>query len=447
VNEKEITMRLLRTRASRPEDHYRSRGRLGLVVGVAVLAAVVTAGASAVTGSNTIPTIVGTRTRGFSGDSGLATSAQLSSPTGLAVDGILISVSCTSAHACMAVGTYDTSGPGARGHTLAEAWNGKTWTIIPTPNPRSSLGNNLFGVSCGSAHACMAVGEHQIPHGGVPLAEAWNGKTWTVKTTPKPDNDSGLDSVSCSSANACIATGFAIQNNRNNWFSEAWNGKTWTIKAAPRPNGTTFSSVDGVSCPSARVCVAAGDYELHNSSNSLTLAEAWNGRSWRIKPTPNPTHGVNGSRLSGVSCSAANACMAVGGYNEPSNQGGLALAERWNGMTWAITTSRSQTNSASSTLEGVSCRSAHNCVAVGSYIMASSSLDLTLAEMWNGQTWTIENTPTPDGATGTTLDSVSCGSAHACVAVGDYTTDPQAPGVPLSEVWNGQTWTIKAAPF
>jgi len=46
VNEKEINMRQLWTRASRPEDHHRSRGRLKLwlVVGVAALAAVVTAG-------------------------------------------------------------------------------------------------------------------------------------------------------------------------------------------------------------------------------------------------------------------------------------------------------------------------------------------------------------------------------------------------------------------
>jgi hypothetical protein len=371
--------------------------------------------------------------------------AQVPAATAAAGSGILISVSCTSARACMAVGSYDTSGPAERGYTLAEAWNGKTWIIIPTPNPTSSLGNNLYGVSCSSANACMAVGGHQIPHGGVPLAEAWNGKTWTVKPTPKPDNDSALDSVSCSSANACIATGFAIQNNGNNWFSEAWNGRTWTIKPAPRPNGTTFSGLDGVSCASGSLCIAAGDYEVDNSSKSRTLAETWNGETWTINTTANPRDGANGSDLTGVSCSSADACMAVGGYSKPSNRGGLTLAEIWNGKTWTIRTSRNSPTSTGSSLEGVSCRSAHACMAVGEYFTNSGSGGL--AKGWNGKIWTIEPIPNPGGATGITLDSVSCGSAHACIAVGSYLTGRFSPGVPLTEAWNGKTWTIRRTPF
>jgi hypothetical protein len=284
-------------------------------------------------------------------------------------------------------------------------------------------------------------------HGSLPLAEVWDGHTWKIKATPVVAPDGYLASVSCSSPDACMATGFAIRQGHNNWVSDAWNGRSWSVKAAPRPNGTTFSSIDGVSCASPSLCIAAGDYELNDSSNSLTLAETWNGAGWTSSPMPNPRHGVNGSQLTGVSCGSAAKCMAVGGYTKPSNRGSLTLAEMWNGSTWAITPSRNGHNSASSTLQGVWCRSANACTAVGESTNGSASRTVTLAETWDGKTWAIEASPNPHGVADSVMDSVSCGSAHACIAVGEYFPSARAPGLPLAEAWNGKTWKIKTVPF
>jgi hypothetical protein len=352
--------------------------------------------------------------------------------------GVLVGVSCTSAHACMAVGTRLTAGPAESSYTLAQEWNGKTWTVIATPNPKSSLGSNLYGVSCRSANVCMAVGMHQIPHGGVPLAEEWNGKTWTVKPTPRPDNNSSLGSVSCSSANACIATGSAL-NNHNNWFSEAWNGRTWTLKTAPRRVGTTYSGLGSVSCASTRVCIAVGEYQVHNSSKSRTLAETWDGKNWTLNATPNPSSGANGRELNGVSCSSAHACVAIGGSG---------LVETWNGKTWAIRQSRNTRKDAGDTLQALSCRSAPDCVAVG-FALSNSVAEGSkgLAEAWNGRDWTFEPVPNPADATAILLAAVSCSSAHDCVAIGSYQTSTTSPEFPLAEVWNGNTWTTRTTPL
>jgi hypothetical protein len=124
----------------------------------------------------------------------------------------------------------------------------------------------------------------------------------------------------------------------------------------------------------------------------LPKHEAWNGKTWAIKGTPNPKVGVNGARLSGVACSSPSACLAVGGYDRPASQG------------------------------------------------------LTLAEAWNGKTWTVKTIPRLQGATFTSLNSASCRAKDACGAVGDEFSSSQAER-PVAKAWNGETWTIKTVPF
>jgi hypothetical protein len=45
--------------------------------------------------------------------------------------------------------------------TLAPLGTSPSWqTMVPSPNPPSTQGNDLNGVSCSSATFCMAVGSH-----------------------------------------------------------------------------------------------------------------------------------------------------------------------------------------------------------------------------------------------------------------------------------------------
>jgi hypothetical protein len=70
----------------------------------------------------------------------------------------------------------------------------------------------------------------------------------------------------------------------------------------------------GISCISATVCTAVGYYIAGTGpgGEDLTLAEAWNGKKWALEPTPNTSAQENS--LSGVWCTSATACAAVGGY-------------------------------------------------------------------------------------------------------------------------------------
>src|SRR5215468_11818634 len=69
-------------------------------------------------------------------------------------------------------------------------------------------------------------------------------------------------------------------------------------------------------------------------------------------------------------------------------------------------------------LYGVLCTAASSCTAVGSYYN-SANVQTTLAEYWDGSTWTIQATPTRFRK-GSQLLAVSCTAPGRCTAVGSY---------------------------
>jgi hypothetical protein len=328
-------------------------------------------------------------------------------PSGAATSN-LSGVSCTSASACIAVGGSTT---GTSDEMLAERWNGKVWTIQPTPSPSGAQDTSLFGVSCTSASACTAVGYYASGTTSLPLAERWNGTTWAIQKMPNPSSgtqDGFLFGVSCSSASACTAVGStdAIAGPQIA-LAEHWNGKVWAIQKVAKFSASENGYLDGVSCTSASACTAVGSY---SAGGGETLAERWNGKVWAIQPTLGPT---NTSVLKAVSCTSASACTAVGSYHGEKSGASEGLVQRWNGTKWASQPFRHAKNA---TVTGVSCTSASACIAVGGVLGAGGGL---LAESWNGTTWTIQTTPNPAGEGGG-VDSVSCTSASACTDVGGY---------------------------
>ena len=89
---------------------------------------------------------------------------------------------------------------------------------------------------------------------------------------------------------------------------ETWNGSTWSIVPSPNPSSDQFpfSSLSGVSCTGPAACTAVG-----YGPGSLTLVESWDGSIWSIVSSPNPS-GSLGNFLNAVSCTGPTACTAVG---------------------------------------------------------------------------------------------------------------------------------------
>ena len=322
---------------------------------------------------------------------------------------------------------------------IAAAGIEPSWVIQSTPSPGGRQGSILLGVSCPSATACTAVGGYAPRSGAiVMLAERWNGAKWVVQSTPNPpgSKNSALYGVSCSSARACTGVG---QDSKGT-LAERWNGTKWVVQPTPNPSGAKDIMLMAVSCPSAKACTAVGSYG--KGAGGSTLAERWNGKRWAIQPTPNPVTGTDGSELLGVSCSSATSCTSVGESNITDSKSDT-LAEHWNGTKWAIQAAPKPPSGNESWLAGVFCPSVNTCTAVGTYVSVGRTL--TLAERWNGAKWVVQPTPNPSGSKGSELAGVSCPSATACIAAGNFDNRSWTQ-LTLAERWNGRKWAIQPTP-
>ncbi len=245
--------------------------------------------------------------------------AVVPSPSKGTSNNLLNDVSCASSSSCTAVGYYTTS-TGLR--TLAESWNGTTWSIKPSPN-QGTGSNQLNGVACASSSSCTAVGTYTNSSTGSSqtLAESWNGTTWSIKPSPNQGTSNNvLNGVSCTSSSSCTAVGnyTNISTGSFRTLAESWNGTNWTIKLSPNKL-TSYNSLQGVSCPSSSLCTAVGT----GANTSQTLVESWNGTKWSIVPSPSKGS-VN--YLSGVSCASSSSCAAAGFY--ASSAAARTLIER-----------------------------------------------------------------------------------------------------------------------
>jgi hypothetical protein len=162
---------------------------------------------------------------------------------------------------------------------------------------------------------------------------------------------------------------------------------------------------------------------------------------WQRMTLPAVDHLPSGV-LSGVSCVAADNCVAVGGD----------ILERGTAGRWSLQKPILPAGPYTSFTD-VSCVSMSACMLVGSaarplgpqQINANTQGAPTygFAESWNGRRWSVK-WPPGAGAPGSDLEGVSCSSSTACTAVG--ISGPLVGGVPLVVRWNGKRWAQQRTP-
>ncbi len=275
----------------------------------------------------------------------------------------------------------------------------------------------LAGVSCLTRTACMAVGSYGEPNTTAEkaLAEWWNGTTWSLTSPP---TGSALDAVDCVSDTWCMAVGTSQQGFA---WAERWNGSSWRTTAQAPAAGFPLTSV---SCTSTQSCLAVGG----------DISEIWNGSTWTLLKTP--TEPV----LNGVACSAAADCAAVG--EVPATPFGFKTSAMWwNGSVWVTNQTQNVYTARQNDLEGVSCTTRLTCIAVGYYMIRTGPVSVpvrTLAEFWNGRSWTIAYPLTAPGGLHTVLLAIAPHCYMYCITVGSQSRTDGTIGA-YAESWNGST--------
>ena len=171
----------------------------------------------------------------------------------------------------------------------------------------------------------------------------------------------------------------------------------------------------------------------HSSTIQTTRCGAWN-----VVSSSNADRGDN--LLKSVAVLSAKNVWAVGAYISSSTGRNQALIEHWNGTSWTVISSPSP-NASDTVLSGVAALTTSNVWAVGEYTSGSNSL--TLVEHWDGHLWSIIPSPNP-GSVRSELLGVAAVSVSNIWAVGWVDTNYNGAyhTQTLIEHWNGRSWSV-----
>src|ERR1700730_1562715 len=216
---------------------------------------------------------------------------------------ILNGVAAVTASDVWAVGFYAAGSlyPGVPlNRTRILHYDGTAWSSVNSADPSPTSTDELKAVSFSSATDGWAVGISEYTH---PLIEHWDGTTWTIVPSPTIGAGSRLRGISALSPSLAWAVGdwSDATTNRLHTLIEKWDGYSWSVVPSPDPAlggqgiypDNYLYAVAAVDATSVWVVGTVWTYTLSNFGSlrphfAITVAEHWDGLSWRIVSSANP---------------------------------------------------------------------------------------------------------------------------------------------------------------
>jgi hypothetical protein len=169
----------------------------------------------------------------------------------------------------------------------------------------------------------------------------------------------------------------------------------------------------------------------------------WNGTTWAIKPSPNVTSIYDAD--TGVYAHGPYLAYTMDDWSTTIN-GGVFNPQGWKYTgSWTSPTTHGM-GTGSTPLNAMWGFSGSDIWAVGDWYDGSAFQ--SLAELWNGSTWTIVPSPDNGGVEGSGDDTVLFGAGglngHDVWGVGTYYNGSHYETFAMN--WNGTAWSIVASP-
>lgn len=337
---------------------------------------------------------------------------------------------------------------------LTAAWanaagSGATFAFISPGGPASAT---LSTVSVGSATDAWAVGVQYENQNTVvaTLAEHWNGTSWSVSPTVNPGSGAvsgdGLGSSNVFDGVAEVSPTNVWAVGYSNYYSpliEHFNGASWSQVAsgsAPNSLDQTFNAVSAVS-PSDLWAVGA-QFDT-NVGGDDGLIEHFDGTRWSVVPNPETVFDSFGtehviSPFTSVAAISATNVWAAG----PDAGTGQAIFEHFDGSSWSLVPSP-QTSS-HMYLNALAASGPSDVWAVGRMVgYGRHAPTFQLIEHFNGSSWSIVPGPTAGTGTAGTLYSVTALSSSDVWATGN---DSLPSGAVAIQHFDGTRWTVVGVP-
>ena len=365
------------------------------------------------------------------------------------------------AAACLLAGT-------AAGGASA-ATSSSIWQVVPSfnPQPHQVTDSSFASVSMTSATDGWAVGLFMDKNAlENPLAERWDGSGFTQVTAPEPSGRqaqlAGVDQLSATNAWAVgnSATGSAGEGNIDDEpLIEQFNGSTWSIvPGASLPAGAT-GILNAVGGTGPDDLWAVGFTLSAEAAQEHVLFEHFDGTTWQRVAFPTQREACNPGGTDcfldpkGVSATSPDDVWVVGTVLEPNPTGNFVA--HWDGTAWSVVhapcltgetvTACSGAGVDLNQLDGVTAISGGDAWAAGSEgNVNNTNFHIPYVEHWNGTAWSLVKTPNRGGE-GSLLNGITALSATDIWAVGQ-TQQLNGAIVPLTEQFNGTTWSLVPSP-